>query len=185
MKFYAFVTLILFSQFSFALSETSLSANARLTQVNADNSQKTTSFTASYAHFFWQQSALEFSFTSGRSKLISQPSPTDSEVTLKTFFELYGLDLLLVFGDRNTGSQPYFKLGVAYLDRKIFRDVQGLGGGQLASTDGIVPSIGAGLKFKITDRLSFKTGVDAWTTPLDEDDISIDYAARLGFSWIH
>ena len=47
-----------------------------------------------------------------------------------------------------------------------------------------MPSTGIGLKLRLNKTLSVKIGLSAWTSPLGEDDPTVDYAGRAGISWI-
>ncbi len=143
----------------------------------------TVSFTGSFAYYFAEMAAAELSYTKGQSERFVPSSTSDSRTTYD--FELIGMDLVFTFADRKAPFIPYLKAGVAYFNKKdvtyefsnpFFRETV-----ELEST--FVPSLGFGMKVRITDRLSFKVGVEAWTSDSIDRDPRWDVAGRAGISW--
>lgn len=173
----------MFSTSSFAetIKEVSLTGSLRSSKLNDDNYQKTFSITGSFAVYLWERTAVEFSYTQGSSSLQSLPTPNDSKVTIESEFKLFGGDFVTTFGERKAPIQPYLKLGLAYMDKRITRVVD-VGSSQLDPVTGIVPSGGAGIKIKTSERFFIKLGADLWASPLGGSEDSLDYTFRFGLS---
>lgn len=169
------------SSFSETIKELSVSGNLRNSKLNEDNFQKTFSLTGSFAVYLWERTAVEISYTQGASTLQSLPSPNDSKVTIESEFKLFGGDFVTTFGSRKSPIQPYIKLGIAYMDKKITRIVD-VGSSQLDPVTGIVPSGGLGIKIKTSDRFFIKLGADLWASPIGDSEDSLDYTFRFGLS---
>jgi hypothetical protein len=164
--------------------EIGASGNYRISRIDDNNKQELVSYTGSVSYYFWELSALELSYTQGQQVVTVQFEGETTRTTMTTFFELIGLDLVLTLADKQSMLQPYIKVGGAYLRKEIVRDVEGLGRTKMDSPAGVVPSAGIGFKLRFTQTLSFKVGVDAWTSPLDREPVTIDYAGRAGISWM-
>ena len=127
--------------------------------------------------------AMELSYTKGQSERFV-PSPTaDSRTTYD--FDLAGLDLVLTLADRKAAFIPYVKAGVAYfLKKEVTYEFTGQNPDTVTLPDQTwVPSLGFGLKVRLTDRLSFKIGMEAWTSDALHNDPNWDIAGRAGVSW--
>lgn len=177
-----------FSSQAFAgFIEVGASGNYRRSTINADNFQESISFTGSVSYYFWDQSALEFSYTDGYSQVVTAQEGGLKRTT-ETEFEMIGVDLVFGFGDRQAAFQPYIKGGAARISRKIAFQTEGQEKVVIPASDGIVPSAGVGMKVRLTKTFSLKFGVDAWTTPPSDDDADdptvVDYAGRAGISWL-
>ncbi len=159
------------------------SANYRRSTINSENYQESTSYTGSISYYFMESSALELSYTSGYSKIVVTPGDITTQYVTETNFSLIGLDLVFSVGEREDVFQPYLKLGGAYIQKKIYRQLNGFSKDKIGEQSGTVPSAGLGFKLKISKTFSIKIGVDAWTSPLDEDPVTVDYAGRAGISW--
>ncbi len=183
MKIAAFFIILFFSlnTFSETVKEVSLTGNLRNSKLNEDNFQKTFSMTGSFAIYLWERTAVEFSYTQGSSTLQSLPTPTDSKVVIESDFKLFSGNFVTTFGDRKAPIQPYLKLGLGYMDKKITRVVD-VGSSQLEPVTGIVPSAGAGIKIKTSERFFIKLGGDLWASPLGGSEDSLDYTFRFGLS---
>lgn len=166
--------------------EIGATGNYRISRLDSDNYQEMVSYTGSISYYFWEMSALELSYTEGRQVVVVKVpnDPTDNKTTITTTFQLAGLDLVLTLANKQSTLQPYVKLGGAYMHKEFVREVETLGSTKLPSVSGVVPSAGLGFKVKITDGLSFKVGVDAWTSPPDKEPVIVDYAGRAGVSWM-
>lgn len=163
--------------------ELGVSGNYRKSSIDRDNYQESLSYTGSLTYYFWEMSALEFSYTNGVSNAVVKP-PNDIKTNTITGFELMGLDFILTLGDREAVLQPYVKIGGAYIKKKIIKRSPGLDDRDGGSSEGLVPSAGVGFKVKITKELSLKVGVDAWTSPPKQQPVIVDFAGRVGLSWM-
>jgi opacity protein-like surface antigen len=165
--------------------EIGVSGSYRKSFIDEKNYQESTSLTGSVSYYFWELSALELSYTQGGAKIVLQPEG-EVPVTTITNFEAIGLDLVVTFADRAAFIQPYGKLGAAYISKKIKRKAADYAAYDVASesTEGISPTAGAGLKFKLTDQFSVKFGGDVWWSPLGKEPMTTDYAFRVGVSWL-
>lgn len=166
--------------------EVGASANYRSSGYNKDNYVEAISYTASLSYYFWEMSAVELNYTTGYSKQVTKGSgATDPKETVEDNINLTSMDLILSFAQRADRFRPYVKLGVGYLDKERFRRVNDDNTESISHQFGIVPSGGFGLSIGVTKELSFKLGLDAWTSPLDSPDpLIIDYVGRAGISWM-
>lgn len=189
--------ILLFSHQSFAaFTELGASINYRRTSIDSSNYSESTSYTGSISYYFWERSALEFSYTSGIGKLSSKATGVSELAQIQIAqFSMTSIDLVLSLSGREDPIQPYVKFGGGYVDKKIFKENDIEGRRLIQKQSGVVPSAGAGIKFSLTQSLSLKLGIDAWTTPLDESSknsdgtgekrkVQIDYAGRVGLSWL-
>jgi hypothetical protein len=94
------------------------------------------------------------------------------------------MDLVLSFAERQDPFRPYIKFGGGYLTKQRYRKINDDARERIAKQDGVVPSAGLGMSLALSKEFSIKLGIDAWTSPLDEDPLVIDYAARAGISWL-
>jgi hypothetical protein len=146
-------------------------------------------YIASLAYYFREMTAIEFSYSQGKNKRYI-PSPTITSTTTHRY-DLFGLDLVFTFGKRTDTFIPYIKAGIGYFDRKAIDYVyvnntngQTLPSQPVEMNSTVVPSAGLGMQIRITQQLSFKTGVDFWTSgPIDKKINELDWAARVGISW--
>jgi len=178
------VLVVLSSSSAYAgVFEIGLSSNYRESIVDDDNFEKTLSVTGSISYFFGELSALELSYTKGREKDSFRP-PEDVKTTIRTDFELVGLDFVFSFADRESAFQPFIKMGGVYVSKESFLKVEGFSEKEIDTPDaGVAPSAGLGFKIRLSERFRIKLGIDAWTTPLGAENIKIDKAARAGISW--
>lgn len=186
---------LLFSSPAFAgYTELSGSVNYKKTSIDKYNYSDSTSYTGSISYYFWEMSALELSYTSGLGKLSTKATGALEPVQIQIAqFTMTGLDLVLSLAGKEDILQPYIKLGGAYMDKSFYKENALEGRVKIQSQYGIVPSAGAGLKIAFTKSLSIRAGIDAWTSPLsdkskdstgEERKTTIDYAGRLGLSWV-
>ncbi len=167
--------------------ELGFAANYRKLYLPSDTTREsfdsTVSFTGSFAYYFAEMAALELSYTKGQSERFV-PNPTSDSRTIYDF-ELIGLDLVFTFADRKAPFVPYVKAGAAYFSKKDvtyeFSNPYTYETIELDAT--FVPSVGLGMKIRITDRLSFKIGMEAWTSDSLDRDPRWDVAGRAGISW--
>ena len=163
--------------------ELGVSGNYRKSSIDRDNYQESLSYTGSLTYYFWEMSALELSYTNGVSNAVVNP-PNDLRTNTITGFELLGLDFILTLGDREAVLQRYVKIGGAYIRKKIIKRTATQDDRDGGSSEGLVPSAGVGFKFKLTKELSLKVGVDAWTSPPKQQPVIVDFAGRVGLSWM-
>lgn len=175
-------------------TEIGASVNYRKTSIDENNYSDTTSYTGSISYYFWERSALELSYTSGLGKLSTKASGVGEIKRVQIAeFTMTSLDLVLSLSGKDDILQPYIKLGAGYVDKNIFMEDELTGRKLIQSQSGVVPSAGIGIKVGLTKNLSLKLGVDAWTSPLNDDSkdsdgadrkMQIDYAGRAGLSWM-
>lgn len=185
--------LLLFSFQTYAgFMEVGASVNYRKTAIDENNFSDSTSYTGSFSYYFWERSAVEFSYTSGLGKL-STKAPGAGEIKQVQIvqFSMTSLDLVLSLAGKEDPFQPYIKLGGGYVDKQFFKENELEGRRLTHEQSGIVPSAGAGIKIGLTQHLSIKLGIDAWTSPMNDKDENgedrkseIDYAGRAGLSWL-
>jgi hypothetical protein len=144
-------------------------------------------YTASFAYYFREMTAIEFSYSQGKNTRFIPSSTITSTTTHR--YSLYGADLVFTFGKRSDTFIPYIKAGVAYFAKKSI-DYEYVNNGtpeepqtvEINST--VVPSAGFGMQFRLTQRLSFKAGLEFWTSgAINKDVEDFDWAARMGISW--
>lgn len=174
-----------------SLNEIGFTVNYRSSKIDEHNFQDSTSYTGSYSYYFGAMSAVELSYTKGLSRLSVKASESEPQVVYKTEFEMIGLDFVLTLAGREAALQPYIKVGGAHV-KKLIQVEAGDGGSQgtvdAGEQSGMVPSAGLGVKILLNKNFSIKAGLDAWTSPMnnndDDKDLTIDYAARAGLSMV-
>lgn len=185
---------LLFAQNFNRYYELGLSGNYRKTYLTETGStarayDESSAYIASFAYYFREMTAVEFSYSQGNNTRYI-PSQTITSTTNHKY-TLYGADLIFTFGSRGDQWIPYIKGGVAYFDRKSidYRYVDTNSGILIAAEpveleSTFVPSAGAGIQVRITNYLSFKFGIDVWTSgPVSKDLDELDFAGRVGISW--
>ena len=161
--------------------ELGLSATYRKSTINSNNYQESNSYTGSIGYYFGDMSALEVSYTSGESHVVTQP-PGYIKMLVRARFQMTGLDLVLSASGRDSHLQPYLKLGAAYIQKTISQQIDGSPSEAIPGQKGVVPSVGIGFKINLTKQFGIKVGVDAWTSPLSDSSVVIDFAGRAGLS---
>ncbi len=171
--------------------EVGLSGNYRkvyLTEVGSTSRayDENSAYTASFAYYFREMTALEFSYSQGKNTRYIPSSTITSTTTHR--YNLFGTDLVFTFGKRTDQFIPYIKAGIAYFDKKsidyayINNGVTEFNKVDIDST--IVPSAGFGMQIRLTPRLAFKAGLEFWTSgAINKDVEDFDWAARMGISW--
>lgn len=178
------VSLLFFLTCSSALAgyfEVGLSASYRQTNVNEFNYSTTQTLTGDISYYFWEYSAVELSYTNGRSLTVSQPS-----YQATADFQLAGADFVFTLAEKEATFRPYVKIGVAYQKKKIVY-VQSGTDPVVYATEGPSPSVGFGFRLGVTQTFAIKAGLDAWTSPLtksSDEKVTYDTAARVGVSWL-
>lgn len=143
--------------------------------------------TGSLAYYFNEMSAVELSYTDGLQK-----SEVKSNVglgqTIQVAYSMIGLDFILTIGERDAVLRPYIKAGAAYILEKKRTQIMEFNPTQNSVAEeepSLVPSAGLGFKLSLTKTWSIKAGIDAWSSKsISEDNAKIDYAGRLGLSWM-
>lgn len=148
----------------------------------------TISYTASFAYYFAEMAAAELNYTKGQSERFVPGQTADSRTTYD--FSLVGLDLIFTFAERKDPFIPYLKAGIAYFAEKdvTYDFTDSTTGAPLDSATvpldrTFVPSLGFGLKIRLTQTLAFKIGMEAWTSDSIDRDPRWDIAGRAGISW--
>lgn len=165
--------------------EVGASANYRTSRYNDDNYIESISYTGTFSYYFWEMCAWELNYTTGYSKQVSKGSSTiDPKTTVEDSIELISMDLVLSLATRQDPFRPYIKLGGGYLQKERYRQIDDDAKEKISTQSGAVPSGGVGFSLGLSKQLNIKLGVDAWTSPLNEDPVVVDYAGRAGISWI-
>lgn len=169
--------------------ELGASGSYKRTNIDVDAYDESLSLTGSITYYFTESSALEASYTDGRSKRVISLDVPNGHVT-ELYYKTVGLDFVYTFGGKEAVIRPYVKAGVVYILSKRIVDQYRLSDGSLFAanviddTTGIVPSAGFGLRVGLTESLSLKVGVDGWTSrPLSSPPVTVDWFGRAGLSW--
>ena len=165
--------------------ELGASANYRSSGYDKNNYIESLTYTASASYYFWEMCAWEVNYTRGGSKQVTKGKDTlDPKTTIQDDIQMTSLDLVLSFAGRQDPLRPYIKFGGGYLTKTRFRKINNDPREKISEQDGLVPSAGLGIALNITKEFSIKIGVDAWTSPMKESPVVVDYAGRAGMSWI-
>lgn len=159
--------------------------NYRRSAFDSNNFQELISYTASISYYFLEMSALELSYTNGYSELsVKASDPLDPKYVTQTNFELVALDLVFSLAQKEDMFQPYIKIGGGYLKKQMFEQIDDGDNDLISSDEGLVPSGGLGFRLMLSKSFAIKVGLDAWTTPITESPVVVDYAGTAGFSWL-
>lgn len=167
--------------------ELGASGSYRRQNIAQDAVDEAQSLTGSLSYYFNEQSAVELSYTDGTSKRSINPDDVNGHITM-SIYKAIGLDFIYTFGGGSV--KPYVKAGTQYLLEKKIVDQYRVAGGAfnettVSSSPSFVPSAGLGFKMGLTNTLSLKAGIDAWTSDaLSVQPVKIDYAGRVGLSWM-
>jgi hypothetical protein len=179
------IIVLLASQISLAgVIELGAQANYRGTNFDPSHADVSESGTGSIGYYFWDVSAIEFSYTRGASE------QTQPEYTAYQDLTAYGMDLMITLANKESSLKPYIKLGAAYVDKNLREFFPG---GLLPisiETHGVAPSAGLGFKLMLTERFALKAGFDASSSPLffysstsaDPNTVTYDFSAYGGLS---
>jgi hypothetical protein len=190
MRNFKFLSCLLVLTFSFSASaimtEIGASYNYKKSSFDADNISEQQSATGSLSFYFWEQVALEMSYTNGLYvKKEQQPNYSGSFLrTTSQYTDVYGADLIFVLADRKAVFQPYLKGGAAYVKiRQVVQDTNAPA--WELDYSGLSPSYGAGFKFFLTEAFAFRVSYDAIQTPADNSGTKVtDITGRVGVSWM-
>jgi len=164
--------------------ELGVSYARRKNSFDRDNYFETESITGSVSLYFTERLALELSYTDAKATRHEKPpGGTEQEIFQQT--EVIGADLILLLADRKFWIQPYIKGGAAQLKRRQVNYAGPTNDPQeLDIETAVVPSYGAGLRFLLTQTLSFRLSYDVWRTPVGGGTITDDSQIRAGLSWM-
>jgi outer membrane protein W len=152
------------------------SGSYRKTSQDKDNYSVFKSITGSVAYYFWELSALEVSYTRAR----QDENYTTYSSTV--FQEIFETDFIFTLATRKSTFQPYIKVGAAYQVKKSEYKQPNTSPTPLPTVRGWGPSGGIGFKFMMNENLALKAGIDIWSSPLNQDPVTYDYAFRGGLS---
>ncbi len=167
-------------------TELGISYNYKKSAFDADNTTEQQSSTGSLSFYFWEQVALEISYTNSLYvKKERQPATVDSFLRTTTqFSDVYGADLIYILADRKAIFQPFIKGGGAYVRvKQVVADTNN-GNPWEITYAGLSPSYGVGFKFFLTDAFAIRTSYDAIQTPVNNDTKVTDITGRAGVSWM-
>lgn len=179
----------------FALIAFSFQARAFYTEVgvsyghdkknfDANNYTESESITGELSFYFWEQVALELSYTDATALLKQKASSTDPTRTTQQKTKVLGADLILMLADRKAFFQPFIKGGAAQITRNQEIKIEGFDTQELDPETAIVPTYGLGFKLMLTDALSLKASYSVWRTPIGGGTFTDDSSVRVGVSWI-
>lgn len=156
----------------------------KTTTFDANNSYDSESTTASASFYFWEQIAIELSYTQASGVRQEKVTPTDPQRTTYEQSQIIGADVIYVFADRKAFFQPYVKGGFAHISRTQNVKIEGWDTFTLNPDNAIVPSYGAGFKLAFTDSFGLKVGYEAWQTPIGGGQETQDSSLRVGLTWM-
>lgn len=188
---FAFITLVSLCVFlapsvgQAGFIEVGASGSYRRANIDENSFDEARSLTGSLSYYFSEASALELSYTDGQNKRVIG----DNSHVTSMYYTLIGLDFVYTIGGRESAFRPYVKAGANYIVQKRIVDQYRLSDGSynpatiIEEDPALVPSAGVGFKMAITQQLSIKVGVDAWSSrPLNKEPVQYDYAGRVGLS---
>lgn len=175
------ITLLASSDCFAGFFEFSVTNNFRSSRIDENNFTKTNSLTGSISYYFMEMSALELSYTAGLTE--QTVTPTVGDTTEYTFeFRHYGVDFVFSLASRQAAFQPYVKAGATNIEKTLYSKEDNFPRKKIGGESPTwLPSLGIGLKFKLTKNLALKAGIDAWGEE-DQDFSDWDNAARIGIS---
>lgn len=151
--------------------------------VDEVNYEESKDATAAISYYFWQQSAIEISYTSGlKTTNVGILGNTSTYTNIQSESRLIGVDFVLSFAEKTAPVRPYIKVGAVHIHKKIIEQDGDFEAFEHPYADGVAPSAGIGLKIALTQTFSIKLGAEAWTTPLAQDKVTYDFAGRAGLS---
>ena len=187
--FILFVFVLSLFSFHFAeamYTEIGINYIYKMSYIDSLNGIEQQGITGSISFYFWDQIAIETSYTNSllvkNEQNISALSPS-VRVTSQVA-NIYGLDLIYVFGDRKATFQPYIKAGVGYMDKVQTTQIDNNPPWTVGPFQGLAPDYGIGLKYFVTDTIALKLGYDVVVTPIDNNNTAQDINGRAGLSWI-
>lgn len=162
-------------------TEVGLSYSFSKKNFNSTNYYQSETKTASLSFYVFEKIALELSYT--ESFYENQENDATSSRVIQQTSNVSGADLIFILTDQRSDFQPYIKGGAAYIHKKAVIKYANADAYQIPTKDGVAPSYGLGLKYKLTDRFSIRLGYDIWRTPMDDGSNTNDAAFKAGLSW--
>lgn len=168
--------ILLISQAAWAgLFELSATGSYRKQHYDSTHNESMESVTGSLAYYFWEMTAFEMSYTVGNAEQV-QP-----EYTAYQSFKAYGANLLLTMANRDSAFKPYLKVGAAYIIKDLRYDIPNFEPIRIHK-EGTAPTAGLGFKLMLTKQFGIKAGVEASSSPMNEDPVTYDFSASGGIS---
>jgi outer membrane protein W len=168
--------------------EVGASGNYRKSNIDQNAYDESGSLTGSMSYYLNEASAIELSYTDGQNKRAIGETQANGHVT-RMFYKTLGMDFVYTLGPREATFRPYLKAGANYILQKRIVDQYRDNNGNLYEANifedepGLVPSAGLGFRLGLTERLSLKMGVDAWTSrATNRGTVTVDYIGRTGLS---
>jgi hypothetical protein len=168
--------------------EIGASGNYRRSIIDTNAYDEGHSNTGSISYYLNEASEIELSYTSSQSRRAISEGQPNGHVTNVTQ-NMLGLDFVYTIGKQTSMLRPYLKAGAVWiLEKRIVDQYRGTDGTLFPAIisdgkKGAVPSAGLGFRLALTENLSLKVGVDAWTSePTGDTPVTFDYAGRLGLS---
>jgi outer membrane protein W len=136
-------------------TEVGISGSYKKSMLDEGNYEQTQSGSLSISFYFWEQTALELSYTSAHAyQKVTNSSTGDLVLEKICILNLPGLDFVLAFADRKAQFQPYVKAGGAYVIKKLQVTTDpDLGKWETEVPAGLSPSAGIGLKLRFSQQL--------------------------------
>lgn len=185
MRIFLLSTLLFFSfQAHAGFIEIGAMGNLRDSSIDKDHTSKSRSITGSLAYYFFENSAIELSYTEGYQKSTGTTliGVTNYNYTQIVNYTMYGADFILSFFGKESAFQPYLKAGIAQQKKQIEFEISS--DVSKSEQEGNYLTGGVGFKIIMTKNISFKAGYDLWKGPLGKDDQTTDNATRVGLSFI-
>lgn len=169
--------------------EVGVSGSYKRSNIGENAYDESQSLTGSLSYYFDESSAIEFSYTDGKNRRMIGENQADGQLT-NMIYKMMGLDFVLTIGPREATLRPYVKVGAVYILEKRITSQTWLNnvvfnGTPIEDPPALVPSAGIGFKLTLTKEWSLKVGAEAWTSrPLSQTPVTIDYAGRVGLTWL-
>lgn len=169
--------------------EVGVSGSYKKSNIGEKAYDESQSLTGSVSYYFDESSALEFSYTDGINRRMIGEGEANGQLT-NMYYKMTGLDFVLTMGTRESTMRPYVKVGAVYILEKRIVSQTWLNhvvysAAPIEDPPALVPSAGVGFKLSLTKEWSLKVGLEAWTSrPVSQTPITIDYAGRVGLSWL-
>lgn len=183
------LVLILSTEAKANFIEVGVSGSYKRSNIGENAFDESQSLTGSLSYYFDESSAIEFSYTDGINRRMIGEGQADGQLT-NMYYKMMGLDFVLTIGSREATLRPYIKVGTVYiLEKKIISQTWlnnvVFNSSPIEDPPALVPSAGIGFKLSLTKEWSLKVGAEAWTSrPLHQTPVTIDYAGRVGLTWL-
>lgn len=169
------------------LMEIGASYSGRNSRIDDNNYTTTEAWSGSFAWYFMELSALEFSYTRAISTQSVKAINDQEGIKYLQQIDMYGLDLILSLAGRDSFIQPFIRGGGASVNKKYYRESDSTGTQLTGQTNGFqtVPSYGAGIKINLTKTFGIKFSYDRWKSGTTSGgDDTWDDATKAGVSWM-